>query len=72
MDQKWNIKDYGMHNLIGVGWKQRKKQLVFDELGIEHTLPLVWRSMLSLESSWEFNVVDGVSSSTKFMIDLCL
>ena len=37
MDQMWDIKDNGMHSLIGLEWRQRKKQLVLDELGIEHS-----------------------------------
>ena len=63
MDQKCDIKYNRMHYLIGLKWKQRKKQLPFAELGIEHTLPWVWRSILSLQSSWEFNVANEGQSS---------
>ena len=44
-----------------------EEALAFDELGIERTLPLVWRQILSLESSWVFNVAnEGQSSSIVF------
>ena len=68
MDQKCNIKDNGLHYLTGVNWKQRQKRLPYAELGNKHTLPLVWRSTLSLESSWEFNLAnEGLSSSIVFI-----
>ncbi|KAK9995838.1 hypothetical protein SO802_020524 [Lithocarpus litseifolius] len=51
-------------------WKKWNKQLAFDDLGIQHTLPLARRSILSLESSWEFNIAhEGQSSSVVFIID---
>ena len=53
-----------MQYLIELKWKQRKKQLPFAELGSEYTLPLVWRSIPPLESSWEFNVANEVQSSS--------
>ena len=74
MDQKCKIKYNRMDYLIGLiwklRWKQRKKQLPFVELGIEHTLPLVWRStlFLSLESSWEFNVANEEESLSIVLI----
>ena len=47
--------------------KAMEEALAFDELGIEHTLALVWRQILSLESSWVFNVAnEGQSSSMVF------
>ena len=47
--------------------KAKEEALAFDKLGIESTLPLVSRPILSLESSWEFNVAnEGQSSSIVF------
>lgn len=61
MYSKWQIKDNGMHCLIGLELQQRKKNHASNEFGTEITFPSVLRSILSSGTVMD-NLDAGVKS----------